>query len=397
MMAENEKEKTYHGLLRVSGYLFFSISFGIIFTLIVSNINNIVQEKKLKEAARKEIESVALVFRQSVKDPLPETVAAFVKNYIETVRQERLAAVDIDEEDKQSGELKYLFTFNEGPERLDVFIKRSYLKRTAYAIDPPELMEGFIITLIVFISIFFYSERKRQTLAIWNLYKTETAELTKSLQEHEALALLGRMTSTLAHELKTPIATLSNLVQALPSRIKDEKFTSRFTSIAREEISRTQQLIDNLLIYGKEIPHINDEIIAFRPLMDELAGKNNLKVFSCPVLEISGDRFFIRLLFDNILRNSAQAGSRFVNIKAHKSPLDEAYEVLIEDDGAGYPAEANLSELLNPFVTSRSRGAGLGLFLVRKIAAAHGGDIALFRPDKGAGIKLSLPLKRIKF
>jgi len=93
----------------------------------------------------------------------------------------------------------------------------------------------------------------KQTTAMRQQFEVKQAEFKKVLQEHEALALIGRMVATLAHEMKTPIATISNLVQTLPARIRDEKFTDRFITLTKEELGRAQQLINNLLAYGKEI------------------------------------------------------------------------------------------------------------------------------------------------
>lgn len=397
----SDNRNIYQWLLRYIGYLIFSLSFGVIVTLIVSNMENIVQEKKIKEETKKEIRNIANSYKHSVKEANSDKIVVFLKNYINSVMEDKLVAVDTADGGRlNDSNLKFLFTFTDEQEKIDIYMKKIYLKKTVYAIDPPDLVEGFIVTLIVLTSIILYSERKRQTLAIRKRYETETAELTRSLQKHEALALLGRMTTTLAHELKTPIATISNLIHTLPSRITDEKFTKRFMAITKEELSRTQQLIDNLLIYGKEIPDItNDEWINFDSFAGELANIIGIKILSCPKFYIYGDKFYLRLLFENIMRNSIQAGSSEATIKVNVPALkdEQLTEILFEDNGIGFPKDTDLSELINPFVTSRSRGAGLGLFLVQKIVLAHGGMITLCQLAQGAGVKISLPSKRIRF
>ncbi|MBI5587892.1 MAG: HAMP domain-containing histidine kinase [Deltaproteobacteria bacterium] len=388
----------YQGSLRFTGFFIFSLSFGIMVTLIASNIENLVQEKRIKEEARKEISEVAASFKASVRGAAPEQTIAFLKGYIAMVGRDKFVAVDPVETNLRPVDAKYLRTVSEGPLKLAIFIKKSYLSKTAHAIDPPDLIDGFVVTIVVLASLILYSERKRQTQEIKQRYETKTEELTKALQKHEALALLGRMTATLAHELKTPIATISTLVQVLPARITDEKFTKRFVAITKEELQRTQQLIDNLLVYGKEISETNDEWIELEPFVRELADANGINLSVCPGIDINGDRFYLRLLFDNILRNSLQAGAGNVFMKAEKPAAeDSAVGLFFEDNGAGFPKDADLAELLNPFVTSRSRGAGLGLFLVQKIALAHGGTISLYNTGAGAGVKLTFPSKRIMF
>ncbi|GEM_PF-1133305 len=396
----SDNKNIYQWLLRYIGYLIFSLSFGIIVTLIVSSMENIVQEKKIKEEAKKEIRNVANTYKHSVKDASSDKIVVFLKNYINFVMEDKLVVVDTADGGRlNDSNLKFLFTFADEQEKIDIYMKKIYLKKTAYAIDPPDLVGGFIVTLVVLTSIILYSERKRQTLAIRKRYETETAELTKSLEKHEALALLGRMTTTLAHELKTPIATISNLIHTLPSRITDEKFTKRFIAITKEELYRTQQLIDNLLIYGKEIPDTKDEWINFDFFVGELANIIGIKILSCPKINIYGDKFYLRLLFENIMRNSIQAGSveALIKINIPASKDEGLTEILFEDNGIGFPEDADLSELINPFVTSRSRGAGLGLFLAQKIVLAHEGTLTLYRLRKGTGIRLSFPSRRIAF
>jgi nitrogen-specific signal transduction histidine kinase len=71
-------------------------------------------------------------------------------------------------------------------------------------------------------------------------------------------------------------------------------------------------------------------------------------------------------------------------------------DLLYEDNGAGYPEDCDLSDLISPFTTYRSRGTGLGLYLAQKIALAHSGAISLYRLNKGAGVKFSLPASRVR-
>ena len=63
---------------------------------------------------------------------------------------------------------------------------------------------------------------------------------------------------------------------------------------------------------------------------------------------------------------------------------------------AGELRQTRMHELIKPFVTLRSAGAGLGLYLVRKILVAHEGKLSLYRKDHGAGIKLFMPSARVK-
>jgi nitrogen fixation/metabolism regulation signal transduction histidine kinase len=129
-----------------------------------------------------------------------------------------------------------------------------------------------------------------------------------------------------------------------------------------------------------------------------LADKNNIKISTCPEFRVYGDRFYIELLFENLMRNSAEAGADRIHVEIDSSSSEDesAAEILFEDNGRGFAADYDLNELISPFVTSRSSGAGLGLYLIKKVILAHGGKIFLYRLENGAGVKILLPKKRVK-
>jgi len=180
------------------------------------------------------------------------------------------------------------------------------------------------------------------------------------------------MTATLAHELKTPIATISNLVYALPAHIADPDFASRFVVLAKAELGRTQQLIDNLLSYGRDIVLSKEEWIELSEFTSAFAQKVGLGL-DCRPVYVYGDQFYLGLLFENLFNNSMQAQAKKITIKTHIRK--EVAEISYEDDGIGFPAKVELDELIQPFVTSHPRGAGLGLNLVQRILVAHGGGL----------------------
>jgi signal transduction histidine kinase len=379
-------------------YLLFSLSFGITITFIIDGLEDVVLEKKIRKELEQEIRNAAVSFQDAAGNVTPDETTTFLWKFSSTAMRDKIMAVDPARGKKpDSREAAYLFTFAESDRNMDFYVKNSFLTAELALLDLPELIYGIIATIVVFAFVTLYAEKKRQALVLRNQYEIEHAELRKALEKQEALALLGRMAATLAHELKTPIATISNLVQVLPSRIADSNFTSRFVAMTKEELNRTYQLIDNLLVYGKDIEIKEKEWVACRDLISESARKNTIS-FTCPDLKILGDKFYLGLLFENLVRNSREAGAGevTVSLKSPSPESDQYAELLFEDNGKGFPVECDLDELIDPFVTSRSRGAGLGLFLAKRIVTAHHGSISLYRPGGGAGVKIRLPLKTIK-
>ena len=385
--------------LRLILYLLVSLITGIAVTLVMDSVENIAVEKKIRKELEQEIRVAAASFKKSAGTSSPQVVAGFIRDFTASALSGRIITTNPNFDYKPDRwKFSFLFSYKEGDEKLDFYILNSYLKDELAILDIQELFIGLIITIVVFTGIILYSEKKKQVAVLSQQIEVKHAEFKKVLEEHEALALLGRMAATLAHELKTPIATISNLIQVFPARVGDKAFTDRFHVMIKEELNRTQQLINNLLAYGKEVDSSHAEWVVLSSLLEEFATKNSLRLAAEIPWEFYGDRFYLGLLFDNLMRNSREAGAGELRLTLQTEAAEGSGRaaLLIEDNGKGFPRDADLGSLLTPFVSARSSGAGLGLYLATKIAAAHDGNISLYRLENGAGVSLSLPLKRVR-
>ncbi len=387
---------------KIVSYLIVSLLVGIIVTLVTDNIENIAVEKRVRKNIEDEIMNALTSFKESVPQFTPPDESAFVKRYVSTVMADKVALREhgIVTRQPDDPELLYLFTIKEANGVLDIYLRDDFLKSELSVLDVPDYISGILATIIVFTFIVVYTEYQKRALALQQQFEIKHRELSTALEQHEALALLGRMSAALAHELKTPVSTISNLIQTLPARHSDEQFVKRFIALTGEELQRTQQLIDNLLAYGKEIDLRNEEWISIAPFIQSASQGDDLDLIidAPPNAMLYGDKFYLDLLFKNLFRNSREAGASSVRIGI-SNPLsvkEASAEITCEDDGTGFPEAAQLDELANPFVTSRSRGGGLGLYLAKKIVTAHDGTLSLFRKEKGAGVRIMLPRRRVK-
>ena len=378
--------------LRLIGYLMLSLLFGIVITAAIGSYGNGVVEKNVRKDTENQIRNAVKSFEDASHREAPDEVIEYLREYLNTVMKDVAVGVEPGHGATKPSreEALFLFSFIKYNWKMDIYIKKSFLKDEMFELDKPLLIEGVVATLVMFTLLVVFLEQRRQTQL---KHQTEKAALNQELEEQHALALLGRMSATLAHELKTPVATLSNLVYALPSRISDTHFTDRFVVLAKEELGRTQQLIDNLLSYGKDITLTAEEWIPLDDFSKELSQKADLHL-DCPAASIYGDRFYLGLLFENLLNNSIQAEAKKVVLTAGRKKGMAVINYV--DDGVGFPRDVNVNELAKPFVTFRSRGAGLGLHLVQKILTAHGGGFSLYRARRGAVLKLTLPPERLR-
>ncbi len=387
---------------KIVSYLIIALIVGVIITLITDSIENIAVEKRIRKSIEADIRNAAASFKEFAPHASAVDEFAFMKKYVSTVMESKAIARERDTGKPPDKDQLFLFSLAGGDRSLDFYIEKAYLNSELAILDITDYISGIVTTVIVFTFILVYTEHKKQARMLQQQFELKHAELRTALERSEALALLGRMSATLAHELKTPLSTISNLVHVLPSRFSDEKFTKRFVTLVREELDRTQQLIDNLLAYGKDIELRNEAWMPLLPLLPPLADRFHitLTVDIPATVEILGDRFYLDLLFQNILRNSREAGADQARVTlsvTHPQSSPGAFaEICCEDNGTGYPEAVDLEELTSPFVTSRSRGGGLGLYLVKKIVTAHDGMLMLYRKEKGAGVRIMLPKRRVK-
>ncbi len=387
--------------VRVVSYLVISLLVGIVVAVVADKVEDAAVEKSIRTTVENKIKNAVASFDEAATRPTSDEEKNFVRKYIATVMKDE---VEVHEQGStrpvpgsDPDKVVFIFTLKGSEYAFDVYLKKVFLESELSNLDAQDYIAGFTATVLVFSFIILYTENKKRTLSMMKQFEVKHAQLNHELEQHAALALLGRMSATLAHELKTPIATISNLVQTFPQRRSDEQFVKRFVALMGEELTRTQQLIDNLLAYGKEIDIRNNEWIPIEPFLRETAS-DGLSVEIQRHFEIYGDRFYLDLLFKNLMRNSHEAGADKVRVYVNSPPHDITVqaEIICDDNGGGFSQASDLGKLMDPFATSRSRGGGLGLYLAKKIATAHGGSLALSRMEKGARVILSLPRNRIR-
>jgi len=385
----------FRRLAKVAVYAMVAVLLGIMVTVIESHIDNVLQKNEVESTSRHQIKQAVHAYQSAHRDARQEEVAQFLREYITRIMPDVLEVIQRPRSASLVPADESIWSFYTATDRLDVYVRPEYIAKETTGADLREVADGVLASFLIFLGILVYVSTNQRAKLERRLHEEERLRLTTALHEQEAFALLGRMTATLSHELRTPVATISNLVQTLPTRMDDAQFAKRFVEIIREELARMQRMIENLLVYGKDLKIDAPEWVELQPLLSVIAKNYGLSLSGAHA-SIYGDGFYLQLLFTNLLRNSADAGAHEVHLRI-RSDEDDVYAILeYEDDGEGFAAEANLNELRSPFVTTRSKGAGLGLYLAEKVVCAHGGIIELYRPARGAGVRLWLSLKSLR-
>jgi len=210
------------------------------------------------------------------------------------------------------------------------------------------------------------------------------------------LASMGRLTASIAHEIRNPLAAISHASQLLVEDARDGVL-KRLASIVRENTMRLNRLVDDILRVARREAPLGDEIELADFLEDWLQdflrdrpqAQERLKIEVPAGAQVKFERSHLRQvlynLVDNALRYASDtAGAVCVRVEERPTGL---LELWVLDDGPGV-AEAARSTLFEPFNTTHVAGTGLGLYIAREFCLANRCQLAygeLTLPNGGPG------------
>lgn len=217
-------------------------------------------------------------------------------------------------------------------------------------------------------------------------------ELEERLREATALARLGEMAAIIAHEVKNPLAAVRGAIQVVGGRLPAGAADA---PIIREIIARLDglnDLIQDLLVFARppqprlaatDLRALLGSVVsllkrdpAFADLEVAFAGEGGL---------VSADPNLLKIVFQNLLINSAQAMRGRGTITVSVSTADGRHRVEVADEGPGIPAEIRAA-LFRPFKTTKARGTGLGMATAKRLVELQGGSIDVRCPDGGGTV-----------
>lgn len=246
---------------------------------------------------------------------------------------------------------------------------------------------------VVEISTFPLHDRRNRVVQVVEYIKdvTERVQLSERLEHSRRLAELGEMAARVAHEVRNPLNAITGAAHFLSSEYKSDGTILKFCDLIIRQASRVNQVASDLLAVSRpsslRLTDVNINAVleqAIDSLCDNLRGQGVIvrPNFGHDVPIIKADELQIEQALHNILRNAIEAmpegGVLTVATAAHGGWA----EVTIEDTGPGIP-DHDRERIFQTFFTTKTRGTGLGLTIVKRVLEKHGGDIKIDRPDKG--------------
>ncbi len=235
--------------------------------------------------------------------------------------------------------------------------------------------------------------------------------IDKKLLYQNAARSVSGLSAMLAHEIRNPLAGISGAAQLLSENADQEDL--KFTKLIQSECERLGNLVSKFEIFGDLGPlvksniNIHDVIEKTKDLAKAGFASNVrfLEDYDPSLPEIKGNFDQLTQVFLNLLKNSSEAVSEnggFIKIKtSYKSGIkilsinnkmeDLPISISIIDNGKGIPEDL-VDKIFEPFVGTKTGGSGLGLSLVSKIIADHGGLIECNSRDNKTYFNLNLPI-----
>lgn len=235
-----------------------------------------------------------------------------------------------------------------------------------------------------------YAQRNAQALA-------QTRRLADELARHERLAALGRLTATVAHEIRNPIATMRLAVENEIATRQGTPDDAAHGELMLGQIRRLDGVVESLLGMVQPIRLQLETVVVqdwLASLLDPAvlppgAPAPQLRVPDAPLQWMLDPQQLGRAVH-NLLRNALQHADAGSAVTLEASASDGLLQLRVSNRGAAI-ADAIASQLFEPFVSGRADGNGLGLALVREIARAHGGQVRYAHADGMTHFILELP------
>jgi two-component system sensor histidine kinase FlrB len=236
---------------------------------------------------------------------------------------------------------------------------------------------------------------------------TETRLLQDKISHMQRLSSLGKMVSSLAHQIRTPLSSAILYGANLANKKLTEQAKAGFQHKLMTRLQALEQQVNDMLLFAKSGEQqiveplsinelITDSVKSMDALIEEKQGKVNIS-FATPnnaeqSTQVLGNKTALTGAIQNLIDNSLQLIQHVPVIDISVFYQTDSVFISVKDNGPGIE-QSIADKIFDPFVTSRVQGTGLGLAVVKSVAQAHKGNVQLLsKSGEGAHFCVQLPL-----
>jgi len=253
------------------------------------------------------------------------------------------------------------------------------------------------------------TDRHRKQEAILQRTSDQLRQAHRELEENfermkraERIYALAQLSAGLAHEIRTPLASLEGAAALVQRETQSTEQRREFLAIIQKESQRLNRLLSSFLEFAKprqpdlkmaKIGEVLDSVIVLvRNACD--TGRLELRRHiqpGLPMLECDPEQLKQVLL--NLVTNACQAMPQGGIVLLEAGPNETGINIDVHDQGGGIDQE-NLERIFDPFFTTKESGTGLGLSVAHQIVSQHAGTLTIVRNSpQGVTVRVSLPLR----
>ncbi|MCM3761439.1 ATP-binding protein [Alkalihalobacillus oceani] len=248
-----------------------------------------------------------------------------------------------------------------------------------------------------------YNEDKETIGSIAVLQDISKLKLLESrLKQNDKLAIIGQITTGIAHEIKNPLAVLSGCSELLVEEVKEANGSKEMMELSKDiyqVVRRMNGIVSNFLNFAK-MNKDEAKPVRVEKVMEEVLHLVRLKINEANIEvdrsyedtpDVVGIHDHLLQAFLNLVLNAVEAmptgGKLFISIYEEITNQKKRYVVAqIDDTGSGIP-EKNMKWLFDPFFSTKDTGNGLGLTIARDIVKEHNGELKIESSNEGTSIQ----------
>ncbi len=227
---------------------------------------------------------------------------------------------------------------------------------------------------------------------------TERKKSEEAIIRSEKLSLIGQLAAGIAHDIRNPLTSLKGFVKLLKAKDAD------YVDVMLEELEHIHYVVNEFMTLAK--PHLNcymeskiqefvQSVVGF---LQPHAHLYNVQIQidmvpDIPAIDCIPDQ--IKQVLINILKNAIESmpNGGLIQISL-RNRMHQGVDIRIEDQGVGISGE-RLSQLGEPFFTTKANGTGLGLMVCKRIIEGHGGKLSIqSKIDHGTSVEIELPIRK---
>ncbi len=227
----------------------------------------------------------------------------------------------------------------------------------------------------------------------------ELRDAQEKLLRNERLTILGQLAAGVSHELRNPLATLTNAVYFLQTTLADaDEITKEYLELMSSQVHNAGKIVSDLLDFSRVTSadrRVTTVSQLVAPLWESCAPPENVETFSLLPADLPPvivDPQQIGQALENLVTNAYQAMPQGGNLTIEATASNDEVYLSVRDTGVGI-AEENMAKLFEPLFSTKSRGVGLGLAVSKMLVEANGGRIEVdSQEERGSTFTLILPV-----